>query len=429
MRNSNRSFSRSNSRSGGSNFRSRNSGGGRSFSSRGGSSFGNRNRGGGNRGRGGRGGFNQATFDPSRMIIQAGLNKPEIIEKEEYQATHQFNDFDISDHLKENIASRGYETPTPIQDQIIPHIIEGRDVVGIANTGTGKTAAFLIPLLDKVINNSNEKVLIIAPTRELALQVKDELRSFSEGMRVFSTLVIGGSSIGRQIDSLRRGQHFVIGTPGRIKDLNQRGKLKFHEFTNIVLDEVDRMLDMGFVHEIREIIDALPRDRQSLFFSATMTDRVRQIMRGFLVDPISISVKTGDTSANVQQEIVKIKGRSKIDVLHDLLRTENFDKVLVFGRTKRGAERITKELLDRGLKVNAIHGNKSQGQRQRALKQFRNDQVQALIATDVIARGLDIDDVTHVINYDLPESREDYIHRIGRTGRADKVGTALTFVE
>ncbi|MDH5533230.1 MAG: DEAD/DEAH box helicase [Candidatus Pacebacteria bacterium] len=427
MRNSNRSFSNSNSRSGGSNFRSRNSGGGRSFSSRGGSSFGNR--GCGNRGRGGRGGFNQATFDPTRMIIQAGLNKPEIVEKEEYQATHQFNDFDISDKVKENIAARGYVTPTPIQDQIIPHIVEGRDVVGIANTGTGKTAAFLIPLLDKVINNSNEKVLIIAPTRELALQVKDELRSFSEGMRVFSTLVIGGSSIGRQIDSLRRGQHFVIGTPGRIKDLNQRGKLKFHEFTNIVLDEVDRMLDMGFVHEIREIIDALPRDRQSLFFSATMTDRVRQIMKGFLVDPISISVKTGDTSANVQQEIVKIKGRSKIDVLHDLLRTENFDKVLVFGRTKRGAEKITRELQDRGLKVNAIHGNKSQGQRQRALQQFRNDQVQALIATDVIARGLDINDVTHVINYDLPESREDYIHRIGRTGRADKVGVALTFIE
>lgn len=425
MRNSKRSFSRSNNRSGGSNFRSRNSGGGRSFSSRGGSSFGGRSQG-GNRGRGG---FNQATFDPTRMIIQAGLNKPEIVEKPEHQVTHQFNDFDISDHLKETIASKGYVTPTPIQDQIIPHIVEGRDVVGIANTGTGKTAAFLIPLLDKVINNSNEKVLIIAPTRELALQVKDELRSFSEGMRIFSTLVIGGSSIGRQIDSLRRGQHFVIGTPGRIKDLNQRGKLKFHQFTNIVLDEVDRMLDMGFVHDIREIIDALPRDRQSLFFSATMTDRVRQIMKGFLTDPISISVKTGDTAANVKQEIVKIKGRSKIDVLDDLLRTESFNKVLVFGRTKRGAERITKELQSRGLKVNAIHGNKSQGQRQRALKQFRNDQVQALIATDVIARGLDINDVTHVINYDLPESREDYIHRIGRTGRADKVGIALTFIE
>jgi len=421
MRNSNRSFSNSNSRSGGSNFRSRNSsGGGRSFGG---------NRGGGNRGRGGRGGFNQATFDPSRLIIQAGLQAPEVVEKEEYQATHQFNDFDISDKLKSNIARRGYVTPTPIQDQIIPHIIEGRDVVGIANTGTGKTAAFLIPLLDKVINNDNEKVLIIAPTRELALQVQDELRSFSDGLRIFSTLIIGGASMGRQLDSLRRGQHFVIGTPGRIKDLNQRGKLRFEQFTNIVLDEVDRMLDMGFVHEIREIIDALPQDRQSLFFSATMTDRVRQIMKGFLHDPISISVKTQDTSVNVKQEIVKIKGRSKVDVLHDLLITEDFTKVLVFGRTKHGTEKLSQELQNRGFKVNAIHGNKSQGQRQRALRQFRDDQVQALIATDVIARGLDIDNVSHVINYDLPESYEDYIHRIGRTGRADKVGVALTFVE
>jgi len=379
------------------------------------------------RGRGGRG---QATFDPSHLIIQSGINKQaELVEKVEYQPSNQFNDFALSDQLKKNIASRGYTSPTPIQDQIIPHILEGRDVVGIANTGTGKTAAFLLPLLNKVLNNNNEKVLIIAPTRELALQVRDELMAFSRGMRIFSTLVIGGASIGRQIESLKRGQHFVIGTPGRIKDLNQRRKIRFEDFTNIVLDEVDRMLDMGFVHEIREIIKCLPQDRQSLFFSATMTPRVQEIMKGFLTDPVSVTIKSRDTSTNVTQEIVKIKGREKIEVLHELLKTDGFDKVLVFGRTKRGTEKISMELKNRGFKADAIHGNKSQGQRQRALRDFKENYLQILVATDVISRGLDIDNVSHVINFDLPESYEDYIHRIGRTGRADKTGVALTFID
>jgi len=425
-----RNSSGDSSRGSGFNYRSRSrsnsNGGGRNFS---GGFGGGRGRSGG--GRNGRGRFNQATFDPSRLITQVGLQKTNVQAepKQEYQVTHQFGDFNICDQLKSNIANRGYTTPTPIQDQIIPHILNGRDVVGIANTGTGKTAAFLVPLLNKIMENPNEKVLIIAPTRELALQVRDELMAFAGNMRIYSAICIGGSAIGRQIDALRRNPQFVIGTPGRIKDLNQRRKIRFEDFTNIVLDEVDRMLDMGFVHEIRAIIDRLPRDRQSLFFSATMTSRVKEIMKGFLVDPVSISVKTGDTAANVNQEIVKIKGRAKIDVLHDLLITDGFQKVLVFGRTKRGAERLSRDLQNRGFKVNAIHGNKSQGQRQRALKQFREDHVQALIATDVIARGLDINNVTHVINYDLPESYEDYIHRIGRTGRADRIGTALTFVD
>lgn len=379
-------------------------------------------------GRRGQGGRKQATFDPTPLILQAGLKQAELVQ-EEYQPSNQFIDFAISDQLKKNIASRGYTSPTPIQDQIIPYVLAGRDVVGIANTGTGKTAAFLLPLLNKVLLNSNEKVLIIAPTRELALQVRDELMAFAQGMRIFSTLCIGGASITRQIDSLKRGQHFVIGTPGRIKDLSQRRKIRFEEFTSIVLDEVDRMLDMGFVHEVRQIVSLLPKERQSLFFSATMTDRVSEIMKGFLTNPMIISVKKKDTTASIKQEIVKLKGRIKVDVLHDLLITEGFVKVLVFGRTKHGTEKLSQELQSRGFKVDAIHGNKSQGQRQRALKQFKENQLQALIATDVISRGLDIDNVTHVINFDLPESYEDYIHRIGRTGRADKMGTALTFIE
>ncbi len=381
---------------------------------------------------GNRGGRRQATFDPTPVIIQAGLQQAEIakspVEQEVFTPTHLFADFAISDRLKENIAQRGYKAPTPIQDQIIPHILEGRDVVGIANTGTGKTAAFLIPLIEKVIKNPNEKVLIIVPTRELALQVRDELMSFTPGLQVYSSLCIGGAPIHRQIESLRRGPHFVIGTPGRIKDLNQRRKIRFESFTNIVLDEVDRMLDMGFVHEIREIINVLPNQRQSLFFSATMNPRVKEIMRGFLNDPVTITVKSQEASSRVTQEIVKLKGKAKVDVLHDLLSSDGFAKVLVFGRTKHGAEKLSKELRYRGFKVDAIHGNKSQGQRQRALRDFKSSYIQALIATDVVARGVDIDDVTHVINYDLPESYEDYIHRIGRTGRADKVGVALTFI-
>ncbi|PIR62811.1 MAG: ATP-dependent helicase [Candidatus Pacebacteria bacterium CG10_big_fil_rev_8_21_14_0_10_42_12] len=414
MRNFSRSFSNSNNRSGGgSSFRGNSRGGGYS-------------RGGGGRGRGRR----QASFDPSHVILQASLNKPEIKEEEVYVPKYSFSDFAIADDLKRNIADRGYTVPTPIQDQIIPSILEGRDAVGIANTGTGKTAAFLIPLLNKIITGADhEQVLIIVPTRELALQVRDELVSFTSGINIFSTLCIGGASLHRQVESLRRGQHFVIGTPGRIKDLNMRRKLRFEDFTNIVLDEVDRMLDMGFVNEVRAIIDQLPEERQSLFFSATMTSRVQEIMRGFLKNPVIVSVKTQDTAASVQQEIVKLHGRSKIEVLHDLLISEGFDKVLVFGRTKHGTEKLTRDLQQRGFKVDSIHGNKSQGQRQRALKDFKINRLQALIATDVVSRGVDIDNVSHVINYDLPESYEDYIHRIGRTGRADKLGTALTFVE
>jgi len=423
-------FNRSNSNS---NYRSnsnRNSGGGYgNNNSRGGSrNGGGRSSGGGRRPNRRGGAHRQATFNPSRLIAETSQNRPEFV-KEVYEAKNQFNDFAIADQLKDNIAQRGYVTPTPIQDQIIPHILEGRDAVGIANTGTGKTAAFLIPLINKIINDPNQKVLIITPTRELALQIRDELRAFIGNLPIYSTLVIGGASIGRQIDSLRRGQHFVIGTPGRIKDLNQRRKLKFDQFNNIVLDEVDRMLDMGFVHEMEAIIERLPRERQSLFFSATMTDRVKVIMNGFLNDPISISVKTQDSAANVEQAVIKLKGRAKIEVLHDLLISEGFAKVLVFGRTKHGTERLSRDLQDRGFKVGAIHGNKSQGQRQRALRQFKQNELQALIATDVVARGVDIDNVTHVINFDLPESYSDYIHRIGRTGRADKTGVALTFVD
>lgn len=367
----------------------------------------------------------RAAFDPSLLVKKAVPNKT----KTEYIPTHKFADFSVDNRLKQNVLARGYKNPTPIQDQAIPHILEGKDVVGVANTGTGKTAAFLVPLIDKAINDRTVRVLIVTPTRELAMQVQDELKIFARGLQLFSTLCIGGASIHRQMSSLERRPHFVIGTPGRLKDLEQRKKLNFANFSTIVLDEVDRMLDMGFIHDVRDMIARLPLKRHSLFFAATMADKVKSIMRSFLHDPVFVVVEKQRAAENVDQDIIKTNGREKIEVLHELLIKEGFDKVLVFGQTRRGVEKLERKLNRRGFNVASIHGNKNQSQRQRALERFRGSDVQALLATDVASRGLDIDNVTHVINFDLPETYEDYVHRIGRTGRADKTGAALTFVK
>jgi superfamily II DNA/RNA helicase len=368
----------------------------------------------------------QKSFNPSMFI-----KKAEVVEAEEaYKPQHSFADFDISNQIKNNISKRGYTTLTPIQDQIIPHLLEGKDVIGLAHTGTGKTAAFLIPLIDKVARDNRQKVLIIAPTRELAVQIQDEHRLFASGMNQTSVLSIGGVNIKAQVDRVRRIHHFVIGTPGRLIDLEQRGVLRLSEYRTVVLDEVDQMFDMGFIHAMKYIIERLPKDRHSLFFSATLPESVREITSAFLKDPITVSLKSSSaTSANVNQDVVKLNGRNKIDVLHDLLIKNDFKKVLLFGRTKHGMNKLEKILMDRGFKTAAIHGNKSQAQRQKALDMFKQNRVQILLATDVASRGLDIDDVSHVINFDLPQTYEDYVHRIGRTGRANKTGHALTFMD
>lgn len=347
----------------------------------------------------------------------------------EYVAKHKFADFPLDPQIQKNIAHKGYVNPTPIQDQIIPEIIEGRDVIGLASTGTGKTAAFLLPLIDKIFKHPGQKVLIVTPTRELAVQIMEEGRAFSFGTRLFFSICIGGVDLGRQVRELRRSPQFVVGTPGRLKDLSERRELKLHEYRTIVLDEVDRMLDMGFVNEMRDLVAQLPRERHSLFFSATMSEKARIIAREFLHEPVTVEVEKQRASENIDQDIVKLNGRSKIEVLHSMLIQPEFEKVLLFGRTKHGMERLTRELEVRGFKATSIHGNKSQSQRQRALQAFKNNQVQILLATDVASRGLDIDSVSHVINYELPETYEDYIHRIGRTGRADKTGVALTFID
>ena len=346
-----------------------------------------------------------------------------------YVSVNSFSDFPLNETVKKNILTHGFDKPTAIQDQAILPILEGKDLVGVANTGTGKTAAFLLPLITKVSKDRSQKVLIVAPTRELALQIQDEFKLFSLGMGIFSTLCIGGASLNVQTRELSRRPNFVIGTPGRIKDLEGRRILNLSHYGNVVLDEVDRMLDMGFIHDVRHIISFLPRNRQSLFFSATVPKETKVVMQSFLTDPVIVSVKTGATPQNVDQDIIRTQGRNKLEILHELLIKEEFKKVLVFGRTKWGVNKLGISLIARGFKTASIHGNKSQGQRLRALKMLKNSEVQILLATDVASRGLDIEDVTHVINYDVPGTYDDYVHRIGRTGRVGKKGVALTFVD
>ena len=347
-----------------------------------------------------------------------------------YNPQHRFVDFAIHERLKNNITTRNYVHPTPIQDGAIAHILDGRDLIGLANTGTGKTAAFLIPLIDRAFKKKANRVLIVVPTRELALQIETEFHEFSRGFGLRSALCIGGADMYRQIRALRAHPSFVIGTPGRLKDLVERKVLNLSSFNHVVLDEVDRMLDMGFVHDIRLLVSLMMPERQSLFFSATMPREIAELANQFLRDPIRVEVKTRATAENVDQDIVRLKpGEDKMERLHQLLLEPSFTKTLIFGRTKRGVERLAVNLVQRGFKADSIHGDKSQGKRQRALRDFRDGQIAILVATDVAARGLDIPHVTHVINYDIPENYDDYIHRIGRTGRGKNSGTALTFVE
>jgi superfamily II DNA/RNA helicase len=364
-------------------------------------------------------------IDETKFINRATENNT----VKQYAAVYSFSDFEIDSRLKENILSKGFDKPTAIQDQAIPEIINGKDIIGLADTGTGKTAAFLIPLIDKILKNKNERILIVTPTRELAEQIDVELSELAKGLRVYSVLTIGGTNIRHQISQLKREHSFLIGTPGRLKDLLDRGNLRLNQINNVVLDEADRMLDMGFINDIKLLLGNITSNRQTLFFSATFSKEVERLSANFLRDPVRIETKTRDTSSNVDQDVVKlVPGQNKIDVLHDLLIKDDFKKVLIFGKTKWGVEKLSKILAERGFRASSIHGDKSQSQREKALRLFKAEEIDILVATDVAARGLDIPDVSHVINYDLPATYNDYIHRIGRTGRAYKKGIALTFV-
>ncbi len=353
----------------------------------------------------------------------------EIQEIPEYKPAYTYAELPINEVLKNNILRKGFSSPTPIQDLAIPSILDGNDFIGMANTGTGKTAAYLIPLIEKISKNNQERILIIAPTRELANQINSEFISLKQGLNLYSAVLIGGAPMGQQIRELRRNPNLLIVTPGRLGDHIGRGFINFSKFKYVVLDEVDRMLDMGFVKEIKKILGQLPESRQSLFFSATLSNQVEELIRENSKNPVKANVVTGKTSDHVDQDIVKVgRSENKIEILHELLIKDNFTKTLIFGKTKIGVQKLHKELNERGFKVESLHGDKTQYARQRSLLKFKEGHVNILIATDVAARGLDIADISHVINFDLPDSYDDYIHRIGRTGRANKIGQALTFV-
>ena len=379
---------------------------------------------GGGGGRGGRGVRKLPSFNISSFINKAVSG----VEETPFVPKNSFEDFKVDALIKRNLKLKGYTAPTAIQDEIIPHILAGRDVVGLANTGTGKTAAFLIPLINEIYTKRGGQVIVLTPTRELALQIDEEFRAFAQGMRLYSVVCVGGTPITPQIRSLKKYNHIVIGTPGRVIDLIKRGSLNLKGTNRVVLDEADRMLDMGFIDDMRFVLERITKDRQTLCFSATMSPTISRIVSDFLKDPVKVSVKTRDTAENIDQDVVHVAGRDKVDILAEHLTHADFKKVMVFGRTKHGVEKLSQALNKRRLKTESIHGNKSHGQRQRSLKRFKDGQVSALIATDVAARGLDISDVSHVINFDLPETYDDYVHRIGRTGRGDKKGKALTFV-
>jgi ATP-dependent RNA helicase RhlE len=365
------------------------------------------------------------SFNPSRFINTNPVDEVEEI----YEPKHSFGDFGLNNKLTQTIKSLGLENPSPIQDQIIPEILSGHDVIGLAETGTGKTAAFLIPLIEKTLKDNNRMTLVLAPTRELALQIEQELKSLSAGFRIPSVTCVGGMNIRPQIKALRRhNNNFIIGTPGRILDLINRKCFHPKNITTVVLDEADRMLDMGFIHDMRKILETAPKSRETLLFSATMPKEMIHIVNDFLQNPISISVKKKDVAKGIEQDVVPHGHHDKFETLIKLLEDEELRRVLIFGSMKHSVQKLARQLSQNDIKADSIHGNKTHSARQKALAKFKSGNARVLVATDVAARGIHVDGVTHVINYDLPNTFEDYVHRIGRTGRGEKRGKALTFV-
>jgi superfamily II DNA/RNA helicase len=395
----------------------------RSYHGGGKSKFNSRGRGGGRR-------FNQRgprkeNIHPSKFIKKATLT-----EQEEYKATHKFADFKISPLLHKNLLKKRFSAPSPIQDQSIPVGLKGSDVIGIANTGTGKTIAFAIPVIHKLLTTPDSRVLIMAPTRELAQQILDEIKTLVQGGGIYWAMLIGGASMNPQLRDLARNPRIVVGTPGRIKDHLQKKKLNLSNFDMVVLDEVDRMLDMGFAKDMKEILGKVNKKRQSFFFSATMNAKINTLIQEFSNNPVTVSVKTGITSDNVEQDIVKYSSpEEKMKKLQEILNDNKSGKVLIFDDTKRHCNQLFKSLNQQRFKTEVIHGNKSQSQRQRALNNFKKGKIRILVATDVAARGIDVDNVSYVINYSTPQTYDDYTHRIGRAGRAGKIGYALTFIQ
>ena len=346
----------------------------------------------------------------------------------------QFSDFGLAEPIARALDAKGYTTPTPIQVQAIPIVLQGRDLCGIAQTGTGKTAAFALPTLHrlaaapKALTRGAVRCLVLSPTRELASQIAESFSQYGKFMRLSVTTVFGGVPINRQERAVAHGVDVMVATPGRLIDLIDRGAIDLRKVEVLILDEADQMLDLGFIHALRRIVQLLPKARQTLFFSATMPRAIEDLAARFLTDPVKVSVKPAATTAErIEQWVTFVNQSEKPALLQCVLRGEGVDRSLVFTRTKHGADRVVRQLGNAGILAAAIHGNKSQGQRERALEEFKRGKVKVLVATDIAARGIDIDAVSHVINYELPNVPESYVHRIGRTARAGAAGQAIAF--
>lgn len=346
-----------------------------------------------------------------------------------------FKELDLISPILQAIETEGYTTPTPIQQQAIPLILEGKDLLGCAQTGTGKTAAFAIPMLQTISKvqlqgNKGIKALILTPTRELAIQINDSFAAYGRNLRVRHAAIFGGVPQGSQVRVLQAGIDVLIATPGRLLDLMQQGLLKIDTISTFVLDEADRMLDMGFINDVKKVVAKLPAKRQTLFFSATMPPEIQKLANTILRNPEEVKVTpVSSTAETIQQELYMVDKKDKRNLLAHILRDKSITRSLVFTRTKHGADKLVKDLDRAGVRAAAIHGNKSQGARQRALSDFKANNIRVLVATDIAARGIDIDELPHVINYELPNVPETYVHRIGRTGRAGAEGVALSFCD
>jgi ATP-dependent RNA helicase RhlE len=347
-----------------------------------------------------------------------------------------FTDFGLAEPITRALAQENYVTPTPIQSQTIPLAMSRRDVIGIAQTGTGKTAAFALPILHHIESNRFRperktcRALVLSPTRELSIQIGDSFKAYGRNIRLAVAVAIGGVPINRQVRSLNHGVEVLVATPGRLLDLVNMRALSLDTVEVLVLDEADRMLDMGFIHDIRKVVRMLPKERQTLFFSATMPQAIADLAKDMLRDPARVSVAPQSTTAErVAQRVILTDKAAKQSLLNETIKAETIDRVLVFTRTKHGADKVVRNLEKAGIYSEAIHGNKSQNQRERALSAFREGRCRTLVATDIAARGIDVDGVSHVINYDMPNIPESYVHRIGRTARAGAEGVAISFVD
>jgi len=348
----------------------------------------------------------------------------------------QFTDLKLIETLLRAVHEEGYTTPTPIQEQAIPHVLEGRDILGCAQTGTGKTAAFALPILQYLIQNPNRnkrpviRVLVLSPTRELAIQIRESFATYGKYTNLKHATIFGGVNQNPQVEMLRRGVDILVATPGRLLDLMNQGHVHLDTVEVFVLDEADRMLDMGFIHDVKKVVAKLPRQRQTLFFSATMPDSILDLAHSILSNPVSVAVTPpATTTATVDQSIYFVEKHQKIDLLKHLLYSDSsLKRVIIFTRTKHGADKVVRQL-GGVARAEAIHGNKSQNARERALGNFKSGAIRVLVATDIAARGIDVDQITHVINYDLPNEPESYVHRIGRTGRAGQTGYAISFCD